>query len=260
MTLSKKDSLEIRKEILKYSIGKRVHIGSMFSLVEILLYLFYEKMLIEEDSFILSKGHAALLEYIIMNNLNRFSSNENLQKYGSLSSNLGTHPETTTSFIEVPTGSLGNGLGIAIGRAIYQKYYSKGSRIYVVLGDGELNEGAIWEGFQQAPRFELSNLFVIIDNNKLQMVRASAINNGKNYKTIFELLGWDVEIVDGHSFNSINRGIEKLENSEKPKILIANTIKGKGIKEFEGNNIWHNNLISSSEYRKFAKELDNAFE
>lgn len=246
---------QLRIHILKEAIKNRLHIGGMFSIAEIMVDLFCNRLDFEKDTFILSKGHVAFLEYLLLDST--IGLNGDISKFGNKDSRLGTHPETNINFIESPTGSLGNGLGVAIGRAIHQKRVDKVGKTYVILGDGEMNEGSVWEGLQQAPKFGLDNLWIFIDDNELQMTRSSDRDMMNNLSTILQSLGWETTEINGHNPEEIDKAYSLLGNCSAPKAIVAHTVKGKGVKEFEKNPIWHHGSITKQEFEKFSKEISN---
>ena len=242
-------SIYLRKLILKgLAGGKRGHIGSSMSLVEILRVLYDHVLkynpkkinLEERDRFILSKGHGCLALYAILSDKGFFSK-EKLKTFCKSKSILGGHPDRNIPGVETTTGSLGHGLSIGIGIALSLKIKKRKSKVYIVLGDGEMNEGSVWEGLMSASKHKLDNLVVIVDHNNLQTYGSPEEVAGlSNIKDKMRSFGFRVKEVDGHSTKDIKKALKnKKDNSKKPLGLICRTIKGKGIDFAENQLDWH---------------------
>ena len=260
---------KIREKILlmAFSAGQSsAHIGGALSTVDIISTLYQmvfqinKKDLFDEnkDRFILSKGHGCLSYYAILNHLGFISDQELLtfEKDGSIL--LGHPVKNKEKGIEFSNGSLGMGLSIGVGLALGYKRLKKKNRVYVILGDGECNEGSIWESFMCANKFDLDNLFVFIDNNKYQQTGSNddiLINNN-----LFEKLtsfGWNSNKIDGHNIDQIYKFLTNKINNNKPNIAICDTIKGKGISFFENNNDWHHSVLTKKNYELALNELND---
>lgn len=220
------------------------HIGCAFSIVDILTYLYFKELNINpknpkdknRDIFILSKGHAGLAVYATLYHKG-FISKKKLFTYDQDGSDLPEHISITVPGVEVSTGSLGHGLPIGIGFATSFLNDKKKTKVYVLLSDGELNEGSNWEALMYAGHHQLNNLIVIVDRNGFQ-------GYGQTKKVIdlsplgkkLNLFGWEVSETDGHNFEKIDKTFLTVgqSKSNKPKFIIANTVKGKGISYFEG--------------------------
>lgn len=255
----------IRKMIIEMiSVNNRGHYGSAMSLVELLVYLYDDFLnynpkkinLRSRDRLILSKGHGCLALYSILADKGFFPKKElkNFQKFNSI---LPGHPEIHIPGVEASTGSLGHGLSVGVGMAKALKLNNNKSKVLVILGDGELNEGSIWEAALHASKHKLNNLFVIVDYNKLQ-------SYGKNkYVCPLEPLGkkWSsfgfhVEEFDGHNYKSIKKTLRKNINSfEKPCLFLSHSIKGKGYEKSENNPTWHHKNFDSDEIKILKKEF-----
>ena len=249
-----KTSKKIRIKILEMSnLAKSSHIGSSLSIVEILLVL-YKFFVKKKNVFILSKGHACLAYYCILNKFGYVSSKQ-LNSYGKNNSILMAHVSHKVPGIEFSTGSLGHGLPYAVGRALAAKIDNTNNKVYVLISDGELNEGTTWESLLFASFHKLDNLFIIIDYNKIQ-----SLNFTKNVLKIEPLkkklssFGCSVKNIDGHNFNQIYISLLKRKKN-KPTILIANTIKGKGVKYMENKILWHYKFPDQKQLQKAVKEL-----
>ena len=242
------------------------HFGGALSMVEIISTLFSHKMKLKKiddsdwdkrDRFILSKGHACLAYYAALHEIGVISKNE-LKTFEKDNSSLAGHPVKNKNIgIEFSNGSLGMGLSIGIGLAISSKKRKKLFNTYVILGDGECNEGSVWEAAMSAPKFELDNLNAIVDRNNFQQTGSNTeIMNLSNLSQKWESFGWDVEEFDGHDLNKLINYFDKNNNNnKKPKVLIANTIKGKGFSFSENNNMWHHSVMTKTIYEQAIKEI-----
>lgn len=259
-------SRKIRKRCLELAMSKNpnaTHLGGSLSSIDILVMLYYHRMnfdvtkpeLNTRDRFFLSKGHSILGYYSILNDLGFFSSEE-LFTYGKNLTNLPGHPVRNKKLgIEFTNGSLGMGLAVASGHALAAKRKKMKYQTYVLMGDGECNEGSVWEGAMSAAHFNLDNLTVIIDNNGLQQTGTnSEISHADNLAARFKSFGWEVFEVDGHSHFELDRALTVL--SDKPKAIVAKTIKGKGFSFTEGNNSWHHGVLTADLYSLALQELD----
>jgi len=236
---------DLRRKVLILTKQKgEGHLGGSFSIIEILIWLYY-KELKKEDKFILSKGHAFYPLYIIL-------------KEKGYQPKISVHPDLDEkNGIFATTGSLGHGLPIAVGRALAKKFLRKKGKIYVLMGDGELEEGTTWEASLIACRYKLDNLVVIVDYNGLQALgKVKEVVSFKNLRKIFENIGYKVVEADGHSFSSLEKAF-KIKNNGQPKMIIAYTVKGKGVSFMENNYIWHARVPNEEEFQKALKELSN---
>lgn len=257
---------DIRKNILKTICGGGGgHIPASLSIVEILVFLYYNILNIDSanprredrDRFILSKGHACVALYSILAEKGFFSRVE-LNKFGKKNSILGGHPDMhKIPGVEASTGSLGHGLPFAMGMALAGKLNKKDYRVFVLLGDGECQEGSIWEAAMFAPQHKLDNLIAIIDYNKIQaMDRLDNIIALNPLNDKWKAFGWAVREVDGHDFSDLQEAFKRIPfEKNKPSLIIANTIKGKGISFMENTPIWHYRLPNEREMKIACKEL-----
>ena len=237
------------------------HFGGALSIVEILATLFASIMKkdgkkINQDRFILSKGHACLAYYAALSEIGLINKKE-LLTFEKNNSNLLGHPVKNNKLgIDFSTGSLGMGLSSAIGLSISIKKKKLPHYVFVVVGDGECNEGSIWEGALSAPNLGLDNLYVIIDNNGFQQTGSNKdIMNLVDLKDKWKSFGWHTEEVDGHNIEELQEIILSTKKINKPKAIIAKTIKGKGFSFSENNNDWHHKVLSKSVYEDALKEL-----
>ncbi len=258
----KLDSKLIRKDILYLShLANSSHIGSSLSIVEILLavYKFFigtklKKKNFTDFTFILSKGHACLALYCVLCKFG-FISRKTLYTYGKKNSILMQHASHKVPGIKVSTGSLGHGLPIGAGIALSAKLSKKNKKVVVLISDGELDEGSTWESILFASHHRLKNLIIIIDYNKLQsltLVKDTLAVEPLAEK--FKAFGCNTKVVNGHDITRIKKLIS-LNVSNKPLVIIANTIKGKGISFMENKISWHYKSPNKDELNLALKEL-----
>lgn len=257
----------VRKDAinLTYQMGNTgAHIGGALSLVEIMVVLYLGVMNInpknvldeERDRLIFSKGHGTLALYPVMRYAGIISQEE-LLTYKQSGTFLFAHPSMNRDRgIEFSSGSLGQGLSLGVGCCLALKRKNNNtSKIYVVLGDGECNEGSIWEAAQSASHFECSNLIAIIDKNDLQYDGPTKeIMNDDNMGDKWRSFGWDVVECDGHSIEELQQALT--QRHEKPLAVIAHTVKGKGISFMENNPMWHNHSLNEKQYRQAIEEIE----
>ena len=250
---------KVRKDVLKISnIAKSSHVGSCLSIVDILVALYFsifENKAKKNFEFILSKGHAGLALYCILYNL-KIISKKLLNSYGTNNTLLMQHVSHKVPQIKVSTGSLGHGLPIGAGIALSSKLKNTKKTIFVLISDGELNEGSTWEALMFAAHHKLSNLVVIVDYNKIQsldLVEKTLKIEPLSNK--FKSFGCDVKIIEGHNFSKI-LSVLKQKNKKRPFIIIANTIKGKGVSFMENKVSWHYKSPNDVELFRALKELD----
>ena len=245
----------IQKVVDIATLKKEGHIPSSLSILDI-MYVLYDKVLdinsikeneINRDRFILSKGHASLGLYVVLDHFGLLK--EDINTVCDLDSKLGGHPTDKIFGVESSTGSLGHGLPIGVGLALAYKIKKYKNKIYVIIGDGEANEGTIWESALLANHHNLNNLFCIVDFNHST---DRAVDLG-NLKMKFDSFGWDVIEIDGHNHNEILNALTY--SSTKPICVIANTIKGKGIPLIENNPEWHHKFPNSEEYKTLTDYL-----
>lgn len=242
------------------------HVGGSLSICDIVTALYFEVMNISpsmvddpnRDRFILSKGHCTEV-YVCALAQRGFIKKESLLTYCNYLSEYCAHPSKNINGIEVSTGSLGHGLAIACGMALAAKKDHKDYKVYVVLGDGELAEGSNWEAAMFANKYQLDNLYVILDRNGLQISGSTEDVMPLNpLKEKWESFGFHVEEFDGNDMDVILNTFEKLNSiSKKPKLLLANTVKGKGVSFMENQVKWHEGTLNDEEYKIAMNDLDN---
>ncbi len=255
-------SKELRKELLIISNKKNAsHVGSNLSIIEILVMLYFNVMkhnpknpyYENRDRFILSKGHACLSLYIVLAECGYFKK-KFLNNYSDNGSMLMSHISHLVPGVEFSTGSLGHGINFATGKAYFAKKMKKKWHTYVLISDGELNEGSTWESLLFSSHHKLNNLTIIIDNNKIQSLGISKnIINMKPLLKKFSNLDLKVITIDGHDYKSLNRALNL--KSKLTKVIIANTVKGKGVKFMENKLLWHYKSPDTKELNYAIEEL-----
>jgi len=245
---------KIRINILKKTFDAQTsHIGSCFSIVEILYTLYFLKLK-KNDTFVLSKGHAALALYSTLCE-KKILSKKILKTYGKNNSNLMSHASHKVKGVEFSTGSLGHGLPYAVGKALGEKINGSKNKVYALISDGELNEGTTWESLLFASFHKLDNLYVIIDYNKIQ-----SLDFVKNVLKIEPLskkiksFNCNVKSIDGHNVKKIFQSF-KTKKNKKPNFIIANTIKGKGVDFMENTISWHYKAPNKIQLELALKQL-----
>jgi transketolase len=225
------------------------HNGGALSAIDLLTYLYFHQMRIapsnpswpERDRFVLSKGHCCPALYAALAERGYFAQ-EMLATLRDIGSRLQGHPDMTkTPGIDMTTGSLGQGISCAVGIALGGKLDERDYRVYCMVGDGELQEGQLWEAAMAAAHHQLNNLIVIVDNNKLETDgRTQTINNVEPIAPRWRAFGWDAYEIDGHDFAQIHEAVRHCTQAiERPSVIVANTIKGKGVSFMENNVDWH---------------------
>ena len=255
----KKIAKEVRKGIIEevYS-AKSGHPGGALSCADILTVLYFNQMNIDEkkpndpnrDRLVLSKGHASPALYSVLAQKGYFDK-ELLQTFRKIGSNLQGHPDMNKVVgVDMTTGSLGQGISTAVGMAIASKMDSAGCRIYCVLGDGEIEEGQVWEALMAASKNKLDNLCVILDNNNLQIDgEIEKVGGMSNITEKFLSFGFNVVNVDGHNIDSLIDAFTTAKQTKgKPTAIIAKTIKGKGVSFMENKAEWHGKAPKEDEY------------
>ncbi len=242
------------------------HPGGSLSSAEIIATLYFEKMNIDpanpkhesRDRFILGKGHAAPMLYIILAERGFFPK-EDLESLRQLGSHLQGHPSADkTPGVELSTGPLGLGLSAGLGMALAAKLDKKDYYTYVLIGDGETQEGIIWETAMSAAKFKADNLIAILDKNGVQLDGTTEeIMPMGDIKGKWELFGWNVITINGHDVEAISDAVDMAKTVKgKPTLIIADTIKGKGVSFMEGKNTWHGKPIGTEDYNQALKELE----
>jgi transketolase len=264
--MSTLNAVQVRKLIIDMAYcGSTVHIGCAFSIVEILVILYRDFLnypnndlsSAERDYLVLSKGHGVMAQYACMNLLG-FLSHEHIENYFSDGTELKGLSDSRIPGLEVTSGSLGHGFSVGVGMALASKMKNSSQKTYVIVGDGELNEGPIWEGALFASHHQLNNLMIIIDENGLQaMGKTEDIIALNDINQKFSSFGFDAVTIDGHNEELLKQTIQELwtKASNRPKAIIAKTIKGKGVSFMENDNIWHYTRLSEDAYRRALLEV-----
>ena len=258
-------SKNLRRRILKVASGKGGHIGGSFSAIDIILTLYTNILNYdlqnpkweERDRFILSKGHCSLALYAVLEEIGFLEPGE-LDNYTLKGSRLAGHAEHfEIPAIEMTTGSLGHGISCAAGMALAAKISGKNWKVFCVVGDGECNEGSVWETLLFTAHQNLKNLVIIVDNNKME-----ALDFTKNILSIeplaekFASFNFEVREIDGHNFEEIFVALTTQPKYEKPVIVVANTVKGKGVSFMENTPMWHYRAPSEAELKNALAELN----
>ena len=257
---------ELRKISIKLAARTgAAHLGSSLSCADIVGVLFSDTLRnyhqktfgLESDHFILSKGHAATTLYGALF-LNGFLSKYDLESYSTFGSMLEEHPNTSVPGVETATGSLGHGLPVGVGIALGDLTRGLDRTTYIVMSDGECNEGTVWEAAQFASSKSINNLICLIDHNKLQATGSTVETLGLiNLQHLFEALDWHAQTIDGHSHAEIKEAIRQTRYVEKPSVIVCNTVKGKGVSFMENDNNWHYRAPSEIELSSALNEIDS---
>jgi transketolase len=259
---------DLRADVVKMiGVGKAGHLGGSCSLAEIVAALYFEKMRFDpkalgdpcRDRLLLSKGHSVLIQYAALVELGVIP-REELGKVKTLAGKLQGHPDMMTPGMEAVTGSLGQGLSIGVGMALALRLAKRPSRVYVVMGDGELAEGQLWEAAMAASRFELDSITAILDRNRIQATGPT--------KEIFDIpgiaekwraFGWNVSSVDGHDVGAILDALDEAAAKKgAPTLIVADTIKGKGVSFAENLAAFHNAAMTQEQYDKALLEIEES--
>ncbi len=264
-----KAAISIRKSVIEGTFNaKSGHPGGSLSIADIMAYLYMHKMNVDpknpqmpnRDRFVLSKGHTAPALYGALA-LRGFFPQEEIKTLRKADSKLQGHPSMhMTPGVDMSTGSLGQGISVAVGMALGAKLSETGNRVYTVLGDGEIEEGQVWEAAMFAAAKKLDNLVAVIDNNNLQIDGTiEEVNSPYPIDEKFEAFGWNVVCIDGHNFDEIDDAFSKADACKgKPTAIIAKTVKGKGVSFMENQCGWHGKAPNAEQYEQAMAELDSA--
>lgn len=263
----KAKSTGYRKKILKYIFGAKAgHTGGSLSCIDILNVLYNEIMNVgpenirspDRDRYIQSKGHCVEALFVVLADKGFFPESD-LETLCSYKSHYIGHPTKKVNGVEQNTGALGHGLPLSVGTAIAAKLDQKSYRVFTLMGDGELPEGSNWEAALTASHYKLDNLCAIVDHNRLQITgKTKDVCNTDPLDQKFESFGWSVRHVDGHDHAQLKAVLSNLPFEEnKPSMIIAHTIKGKGISYMEDQIKWHHGVPSEQEYAAALQELDH---
>lgn len=267
ITQLKEFSLNIRKTIIQaaHDAGNQgVHIGGALSITDVLAVLYGTVMNFDvndpnRDRLIFSKGHDCLALYSVLTEIGLITRDELKDNYLQDGGFLPTHPvKNISKGIECSSGSLGMGLGFGIGEALAAKLQHRNSRVFVICGDGECDEGSNWEAFMAAKQYKLDNLILYIDKNGFQSDGAVADIMPIDLHNALNALGWNVYEVDGHDVTAIlSATTEALHHTGGPSVVIADTTKGKGISFMENNNAWHHGHLTQEQFEQSMEELNH---
>lgn len=251
--------------------GKAGHIGGDMSVMEILVELYFRQMNISpenqedknRDLFVLSKGHSVEAYYSVLAEKGFFSKEELHRTFSKFGSKFIGHPNNKLPGIEMNSGSLGHGLPVCVGMAKAGKMDGRTYRVYTVMGDGELAEGSVWEGAMAASHYKLDNLCAVVDRNRLQISgNTEDVMAHDDLHERFRSFGWHViDVADGNDIDQLHAAFEEAKTvKEKPTVLIANTIKGKGSSVMEDQVSWHHKVPSAEEYTQIMEDFKRAKE
>lgn len=271
------DTLELKKKAVQ--LRKRTwqliynhhngHTGSDLSCADILTALYYQVMNQNADNFgqkdvdtyIQSKGHAVEIWYEILADLGYIDRDDLEKRYSTFNSPYIGHPTTDVKGMEFHTGSLGHGLGLGVGVALVAKMNHSSKHTYVLMGDGEQAEGSIWEAAMSAGNYNLDNLTAIVDHNDLQISGTTdTVMRSNPLGDKYRAFGWDVKEVNGNDMTALVNILSKPNATGKPRVIIANTVKGKGITVAENRADWHHKIPTEAEYQEGLRELDAQME
>ena len=252
---------EVKKNIVRLTFeagNKGAHVGSSLSLAEILTVLFVEHFNSETDKFILSKGHGGLGYYAVLYAVGEITK----EQLNTFEKNGGDFPGQPSrqpdNRILYSSGSLGMGLSYGVGYAWSMKHKKEKGKVFVVLGDGELDEGNIWEAVMLAKQQALSNLIAVVDWNNMQSDGNTKHILDLDLKSIWSAFGWRVIECDGHSVEELRNAYIRAEGLG-PAVILAKTVKGKGISFMENNKIWHHNHLTEKQYKMALEELEKTY-
>lgn len=251
------NSMNLRKRILEISQKvSALHIGGSFSSAELIEVIFNKRIKSKKDKFILSKGHSGILLYAMLEQ-KKIIKKKQLDLYGFKNGIFGVHPEYSNPGVEASTGSLGHGIGLAAGMSLSKKF----NNIYVLMSDGELMEGSVWEAALMISSFKLNNITIIIDNNDLQSATKASDTHPTLYpiKDKFESFGWQCSECEGHNPKDILKKLSK-KNKKKPFCLVAKTIKGYPISFMKNKPEWHYRSPNKDEYNIAINEINKIME
>ncbi len=258
---------ELRENVIDIIVeGKGGHIGGDMSVMEILTELYFEQMKIspetqddpERDKFIMSKGHSVEAYYAVLAAKGFFDLKEVISTFSKFGSKFIGHPNNKLPGIEMNSGSLGHGLPVSVGMALAGKMNKQNYRVYTVMGDGELAEGSVWEGAMAAHQYKLDNLCAVVDRNRLQISgNTEDVMGHDDLHERFAAFGWNViDVKDGNDIDQLREAFETAKTvKEKPTVLIANTVKGKGSSVMENKANWHHKVPTAEELKQIKEEL-----
>lgn len=261
------DAKQLRRDVLRMAYaGSTVHIGCAFSIIEICAVIYREHLRFDpsriddagRDYFVLSKGHGVMAQYACLYELGVLS-DQDLDCYFSDGTRLKGLSDAHVPGCEVTSGSLGHGVSVGVGLALAAKLAKTEQRCYAIVGDGELNEGAVWEGLLFASHNKLENFILIVDENGFQaMGRTEDVMALGSIAAKLEAFGFETLSVDGHDESELNSALGRLKESgsPRPKAIVARTTKGRGVSFMEHDNIWHYTRLDQDTYQRALAELE----
>ena len=259
---------DLRKDVVNMIMaGNGGHIGGDMSVMETLVTLYFDQMHISaenmtdpnRDYFVLSKGHAVEAYYAVLAKKGFLDINEVIQQFSQFGSAYIGHPNNQLPGIEMNSGSLVHGLPVCVGMALAAKMDDRASRVYTVMGDGELAEGSIWEAAMASHQYKLDNLCAVVDRNHLQISgNTEDVMGHEDLHERFRSFGWHViDVVNGNSVSELHVAFEEAKSTKgQPTVLIANTVKGKGSSVMEDKVSWHHHVPSKEEYEQIMKDFE----
>ena len=256
---------DIRRAVIKLIYeAKGGHIGGALSVTDMMVALYYHAMKVDSkdpqmadrDRFILSKGHSVEPYWCILADLG-FIDTEELKTFSGFGTRLIGHPNNKVSGVEMNTGALGHGLPVSVGMALAAKKKNRTYKVYTIMGDGEQAEGSVWEGAMAASHYKLDNLIAFVDRNRLQISGSTeAVMSLEPLAEKWESFGWHVVSLDGNNMSELVEGLNRVpEVIGKPTLILANTMKGKGVSFMENKAIWHHHTPSEEQYKMALEEL-----
>lgn len=259
---------DLRADVVKMiGVGKAGHLGGSCSLAEIVAALYFSKMKFDpkaidnpnRDRFLVSKGHAVLIQYAALVELGVIP-REEIGKVKTLAGKLQGHPDMMTPGMEAVTGSLGQGLSIGNGMALALRLAKSPARVYVVMGDGELAEGQLWEAAMASAKFKVDNLTAILDRNHIQATGPTKeIFDIPDVEAKFRAFGWNVISTNGHDVGAVMNALDEAAAVKgMPSIIVADTVKGKGVSFAENTAAFHNGIMSQDQYDKALVEIEES--
>lgn len=258
---------DLRKDTVDMIVaGKGGHIGGDMSVMEILVTLYFDQMNVSpekqddpnRDFFVMSKGHSVEAYYAVLAAKGFFQSKEVIDTFSRFGSKFIGHPNNKLAGIEMNSGSLGHGLPVCVGMALAAKMDKRDSRVYTVMGDGELAEGSVWEAVMAGHHYKLDNLCAVVDRNCLQISgNTEDVMGHDDLQERFRSFGWHViDVADGNSIKELHNAFEEAKQTKgQPTVLIANTVKGKGSGVMENKAAWHHHVPSQEEYDQIIKDF-----
>lgn len=272
MDVLTRKAYELRRDIIEMIHNSKAgHVGGDLSVIDILTVLYFKEMNVSPESakdpnrdrFLLSKGHCADALYCVLGEKGYYNKQEAIRTFSQFGSRYIGHPSTEVEGVEMNAGSLGHGLSVGIGMALAAKMNQQDFRTYVVLGDGEMAEGSNYEGMMAAGHYKLDNLCATVDLNRLQISGTTeAVMNSANLAAKFRDFDWNViEVQDGNDCNQLVKAYEQAAAFKgKPTVVIAHTIKGKGVSFMEEQISWHHGVMTDEQYQQAVREIEEVLD